>query len=384
MIHNFDLSTKTFITSEKGNIKVEVGDSKEPSIFQPRIKLMAWDNECNISFGLKDVENSIVSQDDKGKIIWQRPDGVKAVFYDLNNPEIGEDGGYEFEVHLPEKPKSNVIELTMNIPKDLEFYYQPPLTKEEITRGCIRPDNVIGSYAVYHSNKKDDYSRMGGQNYKTGKAFHIYRPDAVDAKGDKIWCDLNIDVNNQIATITIPQEWLNNAVYPIIIDPTFGYTKKGNTYEVMSLSYEDRIWSSKITSPANFYRVTNMSFYTHTEFNNNYYFAIYSGGSPANKLAVETQSLYIGTTPGWYTGNISYIGSPLTSYRLCLRADNSNATYIYYDAGSGGMIGFSQEYSVGSWVESFTPEQEINNYLFSIYCTYELNVGNNLFFGMNF
>jgi len=39
--------------------------------------------------------------------------------------------------------------------KGLKFYYQGPLTEEEIAQGIVRPEEVVGSYAVYHESKKD-------------------------------------------------------------------------------------------------------------------------------------------------------------------------------------------------------------------------------------
>jgi hypothetical protein len=67
--------------------------------------------------------------------------------------------------------------------------------------------------------------RLGGQNYKTGKLCHIYRPWAEDAKGQRVWCDLTIDAD--VMTITVPQDFLDSAAYPVLVDPTFGYTTHG-------------------------------------------------------------------------------------------------------------------------------------------------------------
>lgn len=61
--------------------------------------------------------------------------------------------------------------------------------------------------------------------YKTGKAFHIYRPKAIDANGVEQWCSL--DIKDGILTVIIPQNFLNKALYPVIVDPTFGYTSAG-------------------------------------------------------------------------------------------------------------------------------------------------------------
>lgn len=88
-----------------------------------------------------------------------------------------------------------------------------------------RPDNVIGSYAVYHATKK-------GNQYMNGKAFHVYRPIAEDALGNKAWCSLHIDkrFDPTNLTITIPQQFLDEAVFPVVVDPDFGYATIGGSW----------------------------------------------------------------------------------------------------------------------------------------------------------
>jgi len=98
-------------------------------------------------------------------------------------------------------------------------------TQQEIDEGAERPENVVGSYAVYHKTKANH--RIGSTNYVTGKAFHIYRPKAIDANGMEEWAELNY--LNGVLSVTVPQKFLDEAVYPVRIDPTFGYTTLGGT-----------------------------------------------------------------------------------------------------------------------------------------------------------
>lgn len=114
------------------------------------------------------------------------------------------------------------------------FYYQPPLNEENWPKGytvnethalnekgeieAYRPLNVVGSYAVFHSSKK-------GNEYRAGKAYHIYRPELIDAEGKRAWADLLIE--NDLLTIILPQEVIDIASYPLVVDPTFGYTGAG-------------------------------------------------------------------------------------------------------------------------------------------------------------
>jgi hypothetical protein len=174
-------------------------------------------------------------------------DGRIKEFYDNHNSTTFEEDVYEFEVILKEKPTTNKIEFTIQT-KDLDFFYQPELIPEEVSHGCYRPENIIGSYAVYHKYKKDDYSQLGGNNYQNGKAFHIYRPKIADATGNWVWGELNIDLNTGILTVTIPQEFLDNAVYPVrhAAGLTFGYSTTTGT----DLNFGDYIYGSLFTGAA--------------------------------------------------------------------------------------------------------------------------------------
>jgi len=105
---------------------------------------------------------------------------------------------------------------------NVEFY-------DLVAEKAFRPDNVVGSYAVYHATKKNN-------EYMTGKAFHIYRPIAEDAVGNKAWCAIHIDghLDPKNLTITVPQQFLDEAVYPVVIDPDFGYLIAGGTEYIIA------------------------------------------------------------------------------------------------------------------------------------------------------
>jgi hypothetical protein len=200
----------------KDRIEVEVGDSKQPD-FKDQIKIIRWDNEVNCSIRLKDDELSTISEKD-GKIIVSKQK-KELNFYDVEN-------GYEFEVILKEKPKTNTIEFTLQ-DKGVEYFYQPELTQEEKDKGASRPENVVGSYAVYASQNKVNY--VGGKEYKCGKVGHIFRPKIIDSAGTEVWGELHIE--NGILSVTIPQDFLDNAVYPVrhAAGLTFGYETQGDS-----------------------------------------------------------------------------------------------------------------------------------------------------------
>jgi hypothetical protein len=77
---------------------------------------------------------------------------------------------------------------------------------------------------------------MGGMNYMAGKVGHIYRIKAIDANGDWTWGKQNIDVGKKLHTIELPQDWLDKAAYPVVVDPTFGYTTLGSLSESHSIN----------------------------------------------------------------------------------------------------------------------------------------------------
>ena len=168
--------------------------------------LKGWRNEVSI-----DVEYNGPHTVD----IWQTPDN------------------FEIDLIVDAKPSSNVFTYDIET-KGLDFLYQPELSQEDIDDGCSRPDNVVGSYAVYHSTKVGN-SPQG--NYRTGKAFHIYRPEAWDSEGTRVWCDLEVKGNK--LTVTVPQDFLDDAVYPITVDPNFGFDIIGGSD---STNIQDQLW----------------------------------------------------------------------------------------------------------------------------------------------
>jgi len=203
-------------SNPKDLLEVFIGDDKQAE-FCPQIKIQRWDNECNVSIRLKHDEKTPKHFKYGDKIKWQ---GKKqeAHFYTVDN-------GFEFEVLLKEKPDTNIIEFTLQ-DKDVVYYYQPELTQKEKDEGSFRPDNVVGSYAVYAKTPKTNWT--DGKLYRTGKIGHIYRPKIIDAEGKWAWEELHIE--NGLLTITIPQEFLDNAVYPIISrGVNFGYETIGTT-----------------------------------------------------------------------------------------------------------------------------------------------------------
>ncbi len=233
----------------KDEVKVTIGDNApvtkvglfgagETKEFKPDIQLSRW-NE--VSFKLK-TDKLLKDTATKDKTLSFEGDKIKygagKMSFEMFDYAEGE-GGYKYIWYLNEKPATNKVEFEIET-SGLDFFYQPPLNEEENPEAdsctetqCFkdgqviaeRPENIVGSYAVYHSTKggmNDTY----GKDYKAGKAFHIYRPHLFDANGLEAWGNLHIE--NGIYSVEIPQDFLDKAVYPIKSNDTFGYTTLGS------------------------------------------------------------------------------------------------------------------------------------------------------------
>jgi hypothetical protein len=268
-------------------------------------------------------------------------------------------------VHLLEKPASNVLNFTVDT-KGLDFFYQPALTPEEIVAGANRPENVVGSYAVYYKNCPANY--VGGKEYKAGKAFHIYRPWAEDSAGTHVWCDLNI--TDGLMTVTLPQTFVDTAVYPVVVDPTFGYTTKGaSEANLITSEVNDTPAGLLGTLSENAIAFASMSFYArHTLAAKTLYGIVYSGsaGALGSSLYTTVASDTTVTSHILYTRNFASPPANVSSTTYWLEAvsaqegaGNGNA-FISYDTGGAANTGYAKS--------GGTPAYNTNRY--SIYVTY--------------
>ena len=144
---------------------------------------------------------------------------------DYHNYLFERDDGVEWAFRLDENPGVN----TMMFPClswGLNLNYQDTLMDMEKSFSH-RPDSVIGSYALYHASGRNNIGYGDGTTsvYRAGKFGHIFRPYAYDSKGDTTWLEQRFE--GGWYTLTLPDGWLDNAKYPVIVDPTLGYTSVG-------------------------------------------------------------------------------------------------------------------------------------------------------------
>jgi hypothetical protein len=119
------------------------------------------------------------------------------------------DNSFEYDCILNREPDSNVLTLDIEGSEKFDFFRQPDFIKNPF---------LAGSYAVY---KKETLIGEG-----TGKLCHIHRPEIIDARGRRVWGDLSVTGGRLL--ITIPERWLSEAKYPVIVDPTIGSTTVGS------------------------------------------------------------------------------------------------------------------------------------------------------------
>jgi len=356
-------------TKSNRDIKVEVGD-KTKGVFIPEFKLSKWDevsfkikydgSKIKAKSGLFGASKSLKTADDK--IIFN--DGINEVkYYELPVSEDTPEGAYEMEVLLKEKPDTNIMEFVIET-AGLNFLYQGDLTQKEKDEGSFRPENVIGSYAVYASENKINYE--GGKIYKTGKVGHIYRPKIIDNDGNWVWGTLNI--KKGILSVDIPQEFLDKATYPVrhAAGLTFGYTTAGaSTYTSINSLY-----TYPFTGADGI--LTHLSLYCTTQNIGgvNRKLIIYNGsnrvdytdniGTTIDAATFETIPVSLGaslSTGTYYLGYWAYSSTMLTYY------DTDTSTYNFYQTGI--------TYSISNPPPStWTKTQSANSRKYSVYATY--------------
>jgi len=349
-----------------------------PTEFKPEIEFSKWDNEVwmKVEYVSPESLTTISLEDDK--MIW-KGDTQEVAYYLLPSSDQY-DEGYEYEVILKEQPLSNVFTFKIDT-ENLVFYYQPPLNEEIMEKGwtvnethafdengilrSYRPENVVSSYAVYHSSKRDN-------EYKTGKAFHIFRPEAIDSKGNRVWCDLNIDVNNSILTITVPILFLHTLNYPIILDPSVGYTTKGgSSNECKNYIYYCNATLSETGT------IQNITVYLNDfgGIDANISYAIYNSTGSFSTKTVEFE--LTGLINDWKTLDIT---SPptLSAQNIRLALWWSDWVKYFYDAGSLNQVGkLARVYDYSSWPDPVDFAQGFENVTISIYANYTVTGGNN-------
>lgn len=203
---------------------IPVIESKEMAIAGEVVKIKEVDNVVEAEFSWKDATPIKVKYDQGEPTLAEKIKDARDASV-ITETVAAFDGGFKIDILLEKIPASNVFCYAIEGHESYDFFYQPPLTEQEIAEGASRPPEIEGSYAVYHKTLKNH--QLGRENYATGKVMHIPRPQVwsmLDVE-KKVWADMTYD-NGQLC-VTVPQDFLDKAKYPVRVDPTFGYTSVG-------------------------------------------------------------------------------------------------------------------------------------------------------------
>ena len=371
-----------------GEIKTELSKT------EPAITLSKWNGEAAMTVKYDKVQAAGARQFLTDRVEW-KGDKEEVHAYPLEAKAGMEDGGFEIEIVLNEKPDTNVFEFQIEGAEELDFFYQPPLSQEEIDEGAFRPENVIGSYAVYHKTKANH--RIGDTNYATGKVYHIYRPKMIDSNGTEEWAELFY--SDGILSIIASQSFLDIALYPLIIDPTFGYTTAGagggsticnnsadtsssvgktgdNTYPLTEDGTLDSM-SAALTSGTGSTETVDT------------FYALYredSAGADSHDLVASAETLDLSVTTAtnvFYTINFASESVTADTYiltGLCdgidiagtgaitIRADTGGTNLRFYNESSTGAGGYATRKAENPWTEVDAGSTSLS----SIYATYSV------------
>lgn len=235
------------------------------TIATERVEAKQIDNRVETTFSWKDQQPIKVTYDMGEPTMAERVADKRKKEVITETVDFG-DGGFKIDVILNEKPDTNRFCYDIENAEDYDFFYQPPLTKEEIEDGAVRPPEIEGSYAVYHKTKKNHV--LGEENYATGKVMHIPRPEVWEVNNQAStteWADLSYTEQEGLC-VTARQEFLDNATYPVRIDPTFGYTSVGASDIGIG---SNRIHGTVFTAPSDVGAISKLTVYTDAPFGGN-------------------------------------------------------------------------------------------------------------------
>jgi hypothetical protein len=165
---------------------------------------------------------------------WDNEVGIRVWWGSEENHLFEVHSGLEWAFVIRNRPATGLFVFPM-LSRKLHFARQGELTPSERKNGHQRPDSVVDSYAVFHSGRKNNVRYADGtiDAYGTGKFTHIFRPYAFDASGDTVWCDMIIA--DDWLVLMISENWLAEAVLPVIVDPIFGMSTVGGSSEGTSI-----------------------------------------------------------------------------------------------------------------------------------------------------
>lgn len=202
---------------------VILGDDKS-SVFKPKLTFTKWNKEVNLSVTVPSalIASPIVSID-KDRLEFK---DSKVGFY--SNLDQDNEENFKFGLMLFEKPLVNSWTFSLEGHEDLEF--RGPIPESiDIGDKILHPlSERVGGYSIFHKTKKHN-------QYQTGKIGVFLCPVFIDASGVREKAVLKIKDGDY--TVSVSQEFLDNAVYPVKANDTFGNTTTPDGYDTTNADY---------------------------------------------------------------------------------------------------------------------------------------------------
>lgn len=357
------------------DLTMSVGDSKE-IIFKPELRIDTWGGECLFKLDLRSdttamMSNVVKSTHNLSDKITMTQDAT--VGYSMYKRA---DGNFEWEIILTRKPDTNLFEWKIET-SGYEWVYQPTIAEEPLEIGEERPDSVEGSYAVYHATKGNDFVRIIGKDttyetYGTSKAFHVYRVKVIDDKPETSWCVLNVDTVKNKLSITVPQKFLDDAKYQVIIDPTFGHSSEGASTFFVSFCAGFYKETDKLNTGATDYKITELHIYAKDDGSDGSLgVAAYTsaGGAwnlPLNRLATaEAIAITSSSVAQFNVTGLNQALAQSTWYGVCL-GNPTGSPHIAYDWNNAYNSKRNNSALPSSWTHN-----SYDNLRYSAWATYE-------------
>ena len=309
--------------------------------FRPDALIRRWGDEAYLNWSFPTSRN-VTPTFDGSKVVWSDSVANQEIRMYLEPPSAKRElGAFEYEIFLGALPALPTIPFTVES-RGLNFYYQPATGRRSPLSGRLLDSaEIIHSYAAYHASKTQWHgSAAEADKYKTGKAFHMFRPVATDADGLKYALDYTVDRNGVPNGVDITA--LASARFPVVVDPTFGYTSVGGSTDCGGLSFEIYYQinglspSGSNTDMQHFVGIVNTICGAGAT---TVQFALFSEGTdlPNARLVVDP------TTTSAANAN-AMVGGAAVSYALSA----STQYWIGYIATAGGGVSISWDASTGT------------------------------------
>ena len=229
--HNTQDSTYRIMV---GANEVIIGNDKNITEVEPHITVTRWNKENSISISAPaNLINSTVGALSGEKVEIK---DSKTGWYANQNPDNLEQ--MKFGLILYEKPITNTWVFGISGHEGLKLNLRPPFNKDngDGTKTLTTSGGVgehAYSYIVSSETITGKLSKEGSLLDETNSKhfLSILRPKFIDNRGDWVWADLEIKDSNYI--ITVDQEFLDKAVYPVKVNDTATYQQDISGYTAM-------------------------------------------------------------------------------------------------------------------------------------------------------